>query len=97
MANANQADQDSDGVGNECDDDLDGDDVPNVDDNCVYGFNPGQEDQDGDGTGDICEGGAAQAGGCNCRTTADGSVPLKGVPLWIIGVLLWGFWRRRRR
>lgn len=41
-------------------DDLDGDGVPNLSDNCPMDANPGQEDADGDGVGDVCEAGAGQ-------------------------------------
>ena len=34
-------------VGNECDEDSDGDGVLNVQDNCDLVVNPGQEDSDG--------------------------------------------------
>ena len=37
-----------------CDQDADGDGVPNNDDNCPYTSNAGQEDSDGDGIGDVC-------------------------------------------
>ena len=42
-------------------DDLDGDDVPDVDDNCPGAPNPDQHDEDGDDTGDVCD---------NCPVTA---------------------------
>ena len=41
--------------GDLCDDDLDGDGVPNIADNCPYFSNPTQDDVDGNGVGDICE------------------------------------------
>jgi hypothetical protein len=36
-------------------DDLDGDGVPNREDNCPATYNPLQEDTDGDGVGDACD------------------------------------------
>jgi hypothetical protein len=35
--------------------DNDGDTVPNIDDNCVFTYNPDQVDGDGDGVGDACD------------------------------------------
>ena len=35
--------------------DIDGDDVPDNEDNCVDISNPPQEDTDGEGVGDVCE------------------------------------------
>jgi hypothetical protein len=70
VANADQADDNGDGVGNVCTvfdffgsalRDSDGDDVPDSSDNCVWIFNPDQDDTTGvgsrgipDGIGDDC-------------------------------------------
>jgi hypothetical protein len=43
-------------------DDLDGDGIANVVDNCARADNPDQHDEDGDGLGDVCD---------NCPTTAN--------------------------
>jgi len=36
-------------------DDLDGDGIPNLEDNCPCHYNPDQKDSDGDGVGDVCD------------------------------------------
>jgi hypothetical protein len=54
--NADQVDQDDDGDGDACDDDLDGDDVLNTADNCPDHPNADQADLDGDDVGDACDG-----------------------------------------
>lgn len=58
VANADQADSDSDGVGNACEDpdnDFDDDTVSDDDDNCPLVANTDQADSDSDGTGDACD------------------------------------------
>jgi hypothetical protein len=52
--NADQADDDADGIGDACTGDLDGDGAPDTEDNCVDFPNPDQADSDGDGIGDAC-------------------------------------------
>jgi|GEM_PF-1973088 len=57
-ANADQADSDSNGIGDACDTggvDTDGDSIEDIYDNCVDVPNPGQSDTDGDGIGDACD------------------------------------------
>ena len=53
--NPDQADQDSDGLGNVCDSDRDGDGDANSADNCVSTPNANQSDLDRDGIGDACD------------------------------------------
>ena len=52
--NADQADMDSDGIGDVCDD-SDGDGVVDAEDNCPLVPNGSQDDCDGDGIGDPCD------------------------------------------
>ena len=58
-ANADQADFDGDGRGDECDPtprgDVDEDGVEDPDDNCRDAANADQTDTDGDGAGDVCD------------------------------------------
>ena len=44
-----------DGVGDSCDDDIDGDCVVSLRDNCPFDNNSNQADNDGDGIGDVCD------------------------------------------
>ncbi|MGB3150788.1 MAG: thrombospondin type 3 repeat-containing protein, partial [Maribacter sp.] len=55
IANLRQADFDSDGIGDVCDDDRDGDTILNIIDNCPVTPNPDQSDIDGDQIGDVCD------------------------------------------
>ena len=55
VANADQTDTDSDGVGDACDDDDDGDGVADSSDNCPLVANASQTDTDSDGSGDACD------------------------------------------
>ena len=54
MSNADQLDTDVDGLGNVCDDDLDGDGITNSRDNCPLVSNPNQSDSLDNGVGDAC-------------------------------------------
>jgi len=54
-ANADQADEDNDGIGDACEGDQDGDTIPDGEDNCVTVPNVDQSDVDGDGIGDVCD------------------------------------------
>ncbi len=50
-----QTDTDGDGIGDLCDDDVDGDSTPDATDNCPLIANYDQYDYDGDGMGDLCD------------------------------------------
>ena len=53
--NPEQRDLDEDGTGDACDIDVDGDDVPNGEDNCPIDYNPTQDNPDGDDWGNPCD------------------------------------------
>jgi Zn-dependent metalloprotease len=59
--NNSQPDYDLDGIGNACDDDSDGDGIPNATDNCSNTSNGSQSDADGDGVGNACDNCSLQA------------------------------------
>jgi len=74
IPNPDQADRDSDGQGDACDD-TDGDGVFDDVDNCVEVRNPDQRDLDGDGQGDVCDddrdGDGIDNGDDNCPDVAN--------------------------
>jgi len=72
VANPDQIDTDNDGAGDACDDDDDGDGVPDVDDNCPVAANLDQGDRDNDGVGDACDLCPDQADPAQSDLDADG-------------------------
>lgn len=108
--NPGQQDLDNDGKGDPCDpcpwagqdcpcdrpspDDLDGDDVPNAQDNCPARANPSQTDSDNDGIGDPCDfcPQSPNGGGAGCPVSIyavkRGEVPAEAeIPVRVRGVV----------
>ena len=75
IANTDQSDIDSDGIGDVCDEDMDGDTILNTEDNCQTTPNTDQSDIDSDGIGDVCDedmdGDTILNTEDNCQTTSN--------------------------
>ena len=76
VANADQLDQNGDGVGNACDLDQDGDGASDGADNCALAPNADQRDTDIDGIGDECDPFPGSTAGC--RVTLGGHAAVGG-------------------
>ena len=88
------SDTDADGTGDVCTDDLDGDGVRDLLDNCPLEPNPEQEDDDSDGLGDLCDGlDNTPRGGCS----VGGRASSDGWPALVLLALFASWGRRGRR
>ncbi len=101
VENEDQADGDANGVGDACQDDMDGDSRTDAEDNCPFMANEDQEDVDEDGIGDACDPDFAEstaADGCGCRidgATQAGTGSMLPFLLMILPMLAFRFLRKR--
>jgi hypothetical protein len=89
VSNSDQKDEDANGVGDACQNDMDGDGVEDIGekpDNCPFIPNRDQLDSDGDGIGNACDPDLAfsAAGGCGCRIEGSGG---SGSGLFLMALL----------
>lgn len=83
VANPDQLDSDSDGMGDACDPDDDDDGILDFEDNCPLTPNIAQEDFDQDGIGDVCDNDIDNDGLANSSDTCPNTPP--GVPIDVLG------------
>ncbi|MFS4491760.1 thrombospondin type 3 repeat-containing protein [Maribacter sp. 2308TA10-17] len=83
VSNADQSDNDMDGLGDLCDTDDDNDGVLDLEDNCPLTANADQADFDGDGIGDICDDDIDNDGILNAVDVCPNTPP--GVPVDVEG------------
>ncbi|XP_035689588.1 fibrillin-2-like [Branchiostoma floridae] len=73
VPNADQPDMDSDGKGDDCDEDIDGDGVLNDQDNCPQNPNPDQTNTNGTPAGNACETSLNDVIATICENQPDGT------------------------
>ncbi len=97
-----QQDSDGNGIGDACENDLDGDTIQDSLDNCPMVPNTDQSDTDKNGIGDACDpafsGSVTGGGGCGCRINGPSAdSPANGLVLMTLGIPLFVLRGMRRR